>query len=91
MKYRTGLILTALVMSAAVMAQTGESTSQAESRTTESTGTETETAPEDAPKLSETDQVQPGDIREAVSRSLELFVPSEEIEVDKPVDFPTNI
>jgi hypothetical protein len=76
-------------MSAGVMAQTGESTSQAESRTTESTGTET--APEDAPKLSETDQVQPGDIREAVSRSLELFVPSEEIDVDKPVDFPTNI
>lgn len=89
MKYRTGLILTALVMSAGVMAQTGESASQEEARTTESTGTET--APEDAPGRSETDQVQPGDIREAVSRSLELFVPSEEIDVDKPVDFPTNI
>lgn len=89
MKNRTGLILAALVMSAGVMAQSAEPASQAEARTTESSATEA--APEDTPKLSETDQVQPGDIREAVTRSLELFVPSEEIDVDKPVDFPTNI
>jgi len=34
---------------------------------------------------------EPGNLKETVNRSLKLFVPSEEIDVDKPVDFPTNI
>jgi len=37
------------------------------------------------------DGPEPGNLKETVNRSLRLFVPSEEIDVDKPVDFPTNI
>lgn len=33
----------------------------------------------------------PGNLQETVRQTLETFVPSEEIDVDKPVDFPTNI
>jgi len=34
---------------------------------------------------------EPANLKDRVKRSLKLFVPSEEIDVDKPVDFPTNI
>lgn len=33
----------------------------------------------------------PGNLKETVQRTLQAFTPSEEIDVDKPVDFPTNI
>ncbi len=35
--------------------------------------------------------VNTGGLRETVTESLRTFVPSEAIDVDKPVDFPTNI
>ena len=31
------------------------------------------------------------DLKTAVSKAIKIFVPSEQIDVDKPVDFPTNI
>lgn len=51
------------------------------------------TAPGDDTTMPDEDVVQPepDNLREAVTRSLQTFVPSEEIDVDKPVDFPTNI
>ena len=30
-------------------------------------------------------------LKAAVNRAIKVFVPSEKIDVDKPVDFPTNI
>lgn len=32
-----------------------------------------------------------GDLREVLARPVPVFIPSEAIDVDKPVDFPTNI
>lgn len=47
---------------------------------------------EDAASANEDDvKPEPRNLREAVTRSLQTFVPSEAIDVDKPVDFPTNI
>jgi hypothetical protein len=45
-----------------------------------------EVAPGDLPENAPS-----GNLKETVSRSLLLFTPSEEIDVDRPVDFPTNI
>ncbi|MCB1693557.1 MAG: hypothetical protein KDI19_12390 [Pseudomonadales bacterium] len=55
--------------------------------TGEKTGGE-EPAP---PPVDEHLDAKPGNLKENVTRALEVFVPSEEIDVDKPVDFPTDI
>ena len=35
--------------------------------------------------------MKPGNIKDEMNRALKVFVPTEQIDVDKPVDFPTNI
>lgn len=83
-----GMFLGSLILFITVLAQAAVGTNPDKANETASTGQETTESSVSRP---EPDQAQPGDVKDAVSRSLELFVPSEEIDVDKPVDFPTNI
>ena len=86
--------LIAIVMAFTLVSSSAEEATPAPE---ESKPSEQEPAKESAPREMpvqtpvESDRVQPGNLKETVSRSLQLFVPSEEIDVDKPVDFPTNI
>jgi hypothetical protein len=49
------------------------------------------TSPSQTTGADDSPVARPGKLRETVTESMRLFTPSEEIDVDKPVDFPTNI
>lgn len=91
------LLLLVLAVQLPVNAATSDPPEPAEAATEEtpapdSTAEETPSpdSTEDAEE-STTDQQSSGDLRETVEETMRMFTPSEAIDVDKPVDFPTNI
>ncbi|MAV26399.1 MAG: hypothetical protein CMQ05_09795 [Gammaproteobacteria bacterium] len=87
-RWSLSLLMMMLVMSTPAWAEEApEPTEQADEATPTAEET-TEVIPDD-----DTDDANSGDrgSRWNMQRAVRDFVPSEEIEVDKPVDFPTNI